>query len=192
MEPQVVTVLSGRVYWATDVLPLEDREQLLDRVVASEGRLIPSLHPNTSTLVDRDLVAPILAKAQDFLLRELGIQTTVDASVLAYSHNGMFRPHLDASDWSFIYYFRKTKDSFYGGELRIYDIGDPTSVDFVLIPPLDNSLVLFPSTLLHEVLPVHMVDTTEFADSRFCVSGFAYRASRSGATSSGDWGRRDT
>jgi Rps23 Pro-64 3,4-dihydroxylase Tpa1-like proline 4-hydroxylase len=55
--------------------------------------------------------------------------------------------------------------SFSGGELTIRSSG---------VQPQGDTLVLFPSCSVHEVLPVR-VPSGAFADSRFTVTGWIHR-----------------
>nr|WP_249815454.1 2OG-Fe(II) oxygenase [Bradyrhizobium sp. 168] len=101
----------------------------------------------------------------------------------AHQDRGFFLVHSDNGSpgtakrcLSFVYYFRAKKSSFYGGELRIYRspferrstfFGD----DYALVYPEDNSIVFFPSSVAHEVLPTY-VPSKLFHDSRFTVNGW--------------------
>lgn len=78
---------------------------------------------------------------------------------------------------TYVYYFYREPKAFSGGALRIYD--SKITNDFYIvaaetfhtIEPHNNSLVLFPSYYLHEVLPVSC-PSQSFADSRFTVNGW--------------------
>ena len=65
---------------------------------------------------------------------------------------------------------------FGGGELRIFDTvqteGVPTATErYQLVYPIQNQMVFFPSSYLHEILPV-ICPSRAFADSRFTVNGW--------------------
>lgn len=71
---------------------------------------------------------------------------------------------------SAVYYFHREPKGFTGGDLRIHGFefpGKPTS--YVDLPPQQNSLVMFPSWVPHEVLRVQC-PSRRFEDSRFAVN----------------------
>ncbi len=93
----------------------------------------------------------------------------IERQVTTYRHGDFFRSHTDHGDaWnkaasrrlSFVYYFHDNPKVFTGGELRVYDQlhsaegGVSHAETFQLVEPVDNSIVFFPSTTLHEVCPV--------------------------------------
>ena len=74
-----------------------------------------------------------------------------------------------------MYYLRDRPDAFFGGALRLYNVwkgsaskGAPGLVE---IEPEDNMLVVFPSSVLHEVLPT-FVPSGAWLDSRFTINGW--------------------
>ena len=77
---------------------------------------------------------------------------------------------------SFVYYFHRQPKAFSGGQLRLHDRqvengrlqSAGTHKD---IEPLDNTLVFFNPSELHEVMPV-VSESTDFADSRFTLNGW--------------------
>jgi len=80
-----------------------------------------------------------------------------------------------------IYYFYRDPKLFTGGDLRLYDLrAKPSSNSspdaFVTIAPEQNTLLVFPSELGHEVMPV-IQRTGNFADFRFVVNCWLHRAS---------------
>ena len=73
---------------------------------------------------------------------------------------------------SAVYYFHREPKRFTGGTLRLYRLGDhDASGDFVEFEPLDNSLVVFPSWVRHEVRPIACPGCT-FEDYRFAVNAW--------------------
>lgn len=105
--------------------------------------------------------------------------------VTAHRGGGFFRPHRDNKTMkdrqiSYIYYFYAEPKPFVGGELLLYDTCLAPSrfhpSGFSRIEPARNSLVLFPSSYYHEVLPVRC-ESEAFEDSRFTVNGWVHRAS---------------
>ena len=110
----------------------------------------------------------------------------VELDVTAHRGGGFFSPHRDNGSArfksrlvSFAYYFHREPKGFAGGELLLYDTcvatDDYRATAFSRIPPLNNSLVFFPSGYYHEVLPVRASDA--FENARFTVNGWLHRAS---------------
>lgn len=76
---------------------------------------------------------------------------------------------------SAVYYFHREPRRFSGGTLRLYRLGDKHAVgDYVEFEPLQNSLVVFPSWVQHEVRPVSCPDC-DFEDYRFAVNAWLCR-----------------
>ena len=99
--------------------------------------------------------------------------------ILAYQDGGRFGAHIDTHGetaqvriLSCVYYFAVTPRRFSGGQLRLYGFptlsaaGSPPTVEIV---PETDKLVIFPSWLRHEVLPVH-VPSGAWEDSRFTLN----------------------
>jgi Rps23 Pro-64 3,4-dihydroxylase Tpa1-like proline 4-hydroxylase len=106
---------------------------------------------------------------------------------LTGTNNGeFFRVHTDndAGEVSgraltFVYFFYREPRGFAGGELRIHDTfrdyGHPTALGpHRIIEPLQNQVVFFDSSCLHEIVPVDC-HSGDFADSRFTVNGWFHR-----------------
>ena len=90
-------------------------------------------------------------------------------------HSDNSEPPYEARELSFVYYFHREPKPFTGGELRLYRPaapGDPTHYETVV--PEQNTIIVFPSSLLHEVLPVKCPSRV-FADSRFTLNGWLHR-----------------
>jgi Rps23 Pro-64 3,4-dihydroxylase Tpa1-like proline 4-hydroxylase len=111
--------------------------------------------------------------------------------ITAYGHGGHFAAHIDTDErlhrvriLSCVYYFSATPRRFSGGELRLH--GFPTlsgkskvaPPPFVDIVPETDTLVVFPSWLRHEVLPVR-VPSGAWADRRFTINCWIHRMSQS-------------
>ena len=107
----------------------------------------------------------------------------IELQVTASNDGDYYRMHRDdgASSrmLSFVYFFYREPRRFSGGELRIYDDrdvhGQAHADDSHLLTPRQDTLVLFPSSLPHELLPVR-VPAKQFPDSRFTVNGWIHRA----------------
>ena len=76
---------------------------------------------------------------------------------------------------SAVLYFYSEPKAFSGGQLRLYRFGadpataDGSGADYVDLDPLQNSLAVFPSWVLHEVRTVSC-PSGEFRDYRFAVN----------------------
>lgn len=71
-----------------------------------------------------------------------------------------------------VYYFHREPKRFTGGTLRLYRLGDrDASGDYIEFEPLQNSLVVFPSWVRHEVRPVSCPGCS-FEDYRFAVNAW--------------------
>jgi hypothetical protein len=108
-------------------------------------------------------------------------------TIMAYGDGGYFRTHIDTDErvtrvrlLSFVYYFATTPRRFEGGQLRLHGFpmifpgkaaGPAPTVD---VQPDTDSLVVFPSWLRHEVLPVR-VASGAWMDSRFTIGCWLHR-----------------
>ncbi len=107
----------------------------------------------------------------------------------AYGDGGHFACHIDTLErservriLSCIYYFAATPRRFTGGQLRLHGFPrrtvpgeSPPADSFVDVEPETDSLVIFPSWLRHEVLPV-CVPSAAWADRRFTINCWIHRA----------------
>ena len=113
----------------------------------------------------------------------------IDVQVTASNDGDFFKVHNDNGhdeppdiprrEVSFVYYFNSEPKAFTGGNLRFYDAPDgriESSDDRRVrtVSPRQNTLVLFPSSYSHEVLPVKC-PSRRFAHSRFTVNGWFIR-----------------
>jgi Rps23 Pro-64 3,4-dihydroxylase Tpa1-like proline 4-hydroxylase len=110
----------------------------------------------------------------------------VEAQITASNDGDFFHWHSDngqtetaGRQLTFVYFFHREPKRFRGGELRIYDSrmenGAYTpSENYLTIVPRQNQMVLFPSSLAHEITPVEC-PSRAFADSRFTVNGWLHR-----------------
>jgi len=113
----------------------------------------------------------------------------IDIQVTASNDRDFFKVHNDNGhddppdiprrEISFVHYFNTEPKAFTGGQLRFYDSQDgliESSDDRRVrtIIPRQNTLVLFPSSYSHEVLPVRC-PTGKFAHSRFTANGWVVR-----------------
>jgi hypothetical protein len=107
--------------------------------------------------------------------------------ITAYGDGGHFGAHIDTDErvkririLSCVYYFAATPRLFGGGELRLHGFptlsarmggGPPPFLDIV---PESDTMVVFPSWLRHEVLPVQ-VPSGAWADRRFTINCWIHR-----------------
>ena len=94
----------------------------------------------------------------------------IEPQITASNDGDYFRLHQDGGpddtrEISFVYFLHSEPRRFSGGELRILT---------ETVPPCGDTLVLFPSTSPHEVLPLSL-PSRAFADSRFTVNGWIHR-----------------
>lgn len=121
---------------------------------------------------------PILSRLGD---PDLSFQR-MEFQVTNYGEGEYFGRHFDDNieqhrnrKVSYVYYFRRSPNSFIGGDLLLYDYG--AKVDgakqrpFTRIRPKHNSIVFFPSSCLHEVLPT-FVESGKREDGRFSINGW--------------------
>jgi len=115
-----------------------------------------------------------------FTVRDLETQIT------ASNDGDFFRWHNDNGseavakrEVTFVYFFHREPRQFRGGELRIYDsLLDVDqyvpSQNYRTIVPQQNQLVVFNSSLAHEITAIEC-PSRAFADSRFTVNGWFHR-----------------
>ncbi len=111
----------------------------------------------------------------------------IDVQLTAHQNGQYYKLHndnggeaLSGRAMSFVYYFNRAPKAFSGGQLRLHDRQVQNARlqcagTFKDIEPLDNTLVFFNASDLHEVLPV-VSESTAFADSRFTLNGWVSRA----------------
>ena len=116
-------------------------------------------------------------------LRMSAVETlsSFETQLVAHGDGAFFTRHIDTATGdrrradvrvlSGVYYFHRRPKAFSGGELRLFDLRDPER--FIDIEPTHNTLVLFPSWVLHEVRPISCA-SHRFADARFSVNCWVY------------------
>jgi Rps23 Pro-64 3,4-dihydroxylase Tpa1-like proline 4-hydroxylase len=124
------------------------------------------------------------------LFQALGVHpfpvSNVEIQLTATNHGEFFRTHADigegdlqARELTFVYFFHREPRRFAGGELRIFETVQKEGIAvetgyYQFIYPLQNQIVFFQSSNLHEILPV-TCPSAEFGDSRFTVNGWYRR-----------------
>jgi Rps23 Pro-64 3,4-dihydroxylase Tpa1-like proline 4-hydroxylase len=136
------------------------RARILDSLGEFEGPFIGHLRQHLESALDQ-------LEYKRFPIGRIEIQIT------ASNDGDYFRLHQDGGpddtrEISFVYFLHGEPRRFSGGELRILS-------ETVL--PQGDTLVLFPSVSVHEVLPLS-VPSRAFADSRFTVNGWIHRQKR--------------
>jgi Rps23 Pro-64 3,4-dihydroxylase Tpa1-like proline 4-hydroxylase len=148
-----------------------------------------------------EAVAAYVLDHLDALCADLGVDTggasphdvleVGDLGITAHLGGDFLRLHRDDGKLSqpngrvlsFVYWLHRRPCPFEGGELRLCgwqrdDAGDLVpglpAVDLV---PEHDMLAVFPSSTMHEILPVRE-PTGEFAAARFAVTGFICRRAR--------------
>ena len=104
--------------------------------------------------------------------------------ISSYGDGGHFAAHLDTTDLpdrvrilSCVYYFARTPARFSGGELRLHGFpsasgtGSPPVVDVL---PETDTLVAFPSWLVHQILPIR-IGSPDWPDRRFAINCWIHR-----------------
>jgi hypothetical protein len=200
LDPESIIEVSGGNFLADLRQPLLDdilsREAEFQAAsVVSAGATAPAVNPNLRRARTLDglgkyeaaFVERLKAELQP-ALEKLGHKTfpigNIEIQVTASNDGDYFRLHRDTSpedtrEISFVYFFHREPRRFSGGELRLYpmrviDGGVARSDRPHTLSPRQDTIVFFPSTNDHEVLPVR-VPSREFADSRFTVNGWIHR-----------------
>jgi Rps23 Pro-64 3,4-dihydroxylase Tpa1-like proline 4-hydroxylase len=129
-------------------------------------------------------VIPALTEFSSLMFAQSVKAENIECQITAHLDGGFFQIHNDSGGEkmerriiTFVYYFASRPNAFLGGELKIYAPDGPENgrrANFTLAPPADNSIVFFPSDVMHEVLPTY-VPSKQFSDSRFTVNGWIQR-----------------
>ena len=175
---------------------IADREKFGDATTFnSDAEMVVSAGDRLGRVLRFDLINPYMKLFLPELLRALReipilsrlgdleiSHKRIELQVTNYSDGDFFAKHVDDDIGphrdrrvSFVYYLRRTPDSFYGGDLLLHDrektSSSGSSRSFTRILPLDNSIVFFPSSCLHEVLPT-FVESGRHEDGRISVNGW--------------------
>lgn len=187
-------------------LPTAQHEALLAWTLAQESRFTPAgiagkTVDNSIRRCERlndlgpfqTLFTQLLTDSYPAWLRTLDAdafdQTKVELQIAAYGDGAHFAFHTDTGSGTShaptrrmltaIYYFYRAPKLFTGGDLLLYDLRarpNSASATFTTIEPEQNSLLVFPSELGHEVTPI-IQSTGNFADFRFVVNCWLHRTS---------------
>ncbi|MGC2856653.1 2OG-Fe(II) oxygenase [Novispirillum sp. DQ9] len=102
----------------------------------------------------------------------------VEMQVTSHLDRGFFSLHRDTGPatpdrtLTFVYYLARFPVRYSGGDLLLHDEEEGNANgNFTRIAPVNNSLVLFPSGRLHEVLPI-TCDSADPLDGRITINGW--------------------
>lgn len=108
-----------------------------------------------------------------------------ELELVAHNHGSFFTLHGDTYHTglvaaehrmlSAVFYFHRQPAGFFGGELRLHQLGAKPGDAGRDVPPVCGRMVIFPSWWPHEVRPVYC-GSAAFADSRFSVNCWIYRS----------------
>src|SRR5262249_39125663 len=126
-----------------------------------------------------EIVRQLLPVVCERLLIPPFYPTAVEAQLTAHGDGGFFKAHPDNGSYrlhrravSYAYYFSERDGRFAGGELVFH--GDPLGgAPAATMSPRRNSIVFFPSGVLHEVRPVQAAP--DFRACRFTINGWLSR-----------------
>jgi SM-20-related protein len=151
--------------------------------------------------VDRSWKAPLREQMRALLpewCAQLGLETfeasAIELDLIAYNDGAFYRRHIDTAQpnrdrpgggpppmgdriVTAVFYFHAEPKGFEGGDLRLYALGRSAdgTVRQADLPPVHNSMTVFPSWAPHEVLPVRC-PSGAFRDSRFAINCWFRRA----------------
>ena len=186
-----------------DVLPPEQLAGLMAWTLANETRYEPRVLARQVPDPDRFLclklndLGPFARIFRDRIRKEYEAWTrslrlsaftlgTVELRMAMYKDKGSFTYHLDINAdpsskthtrmLTGVYYYHRVPQQFTGGAIRLFDLGaKPDSANFREIPPTHNTLLLFPSFVGHQVMPIRC-ESGAFADARFSINCWLHRA----------------
>jgi SM-20-related protein len=158
------------------------------------GSVVDYEHRKSRVLVDlgkhREVIGNRIRACLPRVLQRLGRDpftvSQLEAQITASNHGDFFGRHSDndqeaiaSRELTFVYFFHREPKAFGGGNLKVYhtrrENGEYVSTgNYQNIVPEQNQMVLFLSSLLHEITPVEC-PSEAFADSRFTVNGWLHR-----------------
>jgi SM-20-related protein len=186
-----------------EFLGADAAEDLLAQMIAAESRFAASkvrganqhirssLHLPGRVGVDLKGFTSAIMDSVDDLATAVGMKPfeiyDAERSIIAHRDGDYYGTHIDTRTQadnvqpsirviSCVYYLYRTPRKFSGGELRIHRLGAaPEDGSSSVIEPVHDRLVVFPSFLPHEVLPVTL-SSDRFEDSRFSINCWLHRA----------------
>lgn len=113
-------------------------------------------------------VLPLLG-IEPFPIGEVEGQITASGDgAYFHRHNDSGSPDTILRRLTYVYYFHRLPRGFDGGELVLFDALGGVAAELV---PIANSIVFFPSSMMHAVLSV-TVPSGEFGDGRLTLNGW--------------------
>lgn len=112
----------------------------------------------------------------------------LETEMIAHGDGAFYGRHIDLNPrresetiraLSGVYYFHTEPKGFTGGQLRLYPSATGATDKFLDVEPENNSFAVFPSWLMHEVMPVQN-PSRRFEDSRFSINCWIHVARKSG------------
>jgi SM-20-related protein len=128
-------------------------------------------------------IREILPEVLKYFGLPLPSKATFETQLSSHNDGGYFKIHNDNGSprtanrlLTYIYYFHRQPSAFTGGKLRLYDSKIEARAwvaaeTFIELEPENNALLMFPSRLMHEVLPISC-RSRAFADGRFTLNGW--------------------
>jgi Rps23 Pro-64 3,4-dihydroxylase Tpa1-like proline 4-hydroxylase len=186
-----------------EFLPLQELDELINYALqhAAEFQNSEVISPRgTRGVIDykhrRSRVLTDLGKHQGLILKRirgvlpgvfdrLGIEEFPlvgwETQITASNDGDFFSAHSDnrhetisSRRITFVFFFHREPRQFAGGELRLYDSrGNSRTGSYYSIVPLQNQVVFFPCSVLHEIMPVEC-PSQAFVDSRFTLNGWLH------------------
>jgi SM-20-related protein len=147
------------------------------------SRVLTDLGEHEEIILER--IRCVLPRVLDhFGIEEFPIRH-VETQITASNDGDFFLAHSDDSQETiasrritFVYFFHREPRQFEGGELRLHDSPGGArlvnTASYQTIVPLQNQIVFFPCSVLHEITPVECASRA-FADSRFTLNGWLHK-----------------
>jgi hypothetical protein len=148
------------------------------------SRLLMDLEGHEHVMLER--IRGVLPSVLDRLGEEEFPVSRVEAQITASNDGDFFGAHCDdgqetiaSRKITFVYFFHREPRPFEGGELRLHDTRSAggrliKAGCYQSISPLQNQIVFFPCSLMHEITPVKCLSKA-FADSRFTLNGWLHK-----------------
>ncbi|MCS6959777.1 MAG: 2OG-Fe(II) oxygenase [Pseudanabaenaceae cyanobacterium SKYGB_i_bin29] len=177
-------------------------QELLEFVYTQESNFVPTSTTTGESDYRRSMILYHFPRFSDLMLQRVKqiyphvltyLQhpyfevSTIECQLTMHNDGNYYRIHNDNGSpdcatrvLTYVYYFYREPKGFTGGELRLYNMKEENGYlvaadSYTDIQPLNNSVVFFLSSVMHEVLPVRCPSRL-FADSRFTINGWLRRA----------------
>jgi len=146
----------------------------VSRVMRDFGELAPILQQRFQAFLPRML--------EGLRMAPFDPRPECELELAAHGDGAFYKPHIDMRRGrtrdrvvSAVYYLHGQPKAFSGGGLRIFPNNMLPGDDApVIVPPTHDSLLVFPSHVLHEVMPVSCPDVP-FKDYRFAINCWVHR-----------------